>query len=93
MLMQLKLAGKFEGVRGIVFGEMLDCTQNSQQGYRLEEVVMRICGHLGVPVAYGMRSGHVTRRNITLPIGVSASFEVAENAARLRITEAAVSVK
>jgi muramoyltetrapeptide carboxypeptidase len=93
MLMQLKLAGKFEGVRGIVFGEMLDCTQNSQQGYRLEEVVMRICGHLGVPVAYGMRSGHVTRRNITLPIGVSASFEVAENAANLRITEAAVSVK
>src|SRR3984893_10709750 len=34
MLMQLKLAGKFEGVRGIVFGEMLDCTQNAQQGYR-----------------------------------------------------------
>jgi muramoyltetrapeptide carboxypeptidase len=91
MLMQLKLAGKFEGVRGIVFGEMLDCTQNSQQGYRLEEVVMRIVGELGVPVAYGMRSGHVTRRNITLPIGVSARFEVTEKAASLRITEAAVS--
>ena len=27
MLMQLKLAGKFDGVRGIVFGEMLDCMQ------------------------------------------------------------------
>jgi muramoyltetrapeptide carboxypeptidase len=93
MLMQLKLAGKFEGVRGLVFGEMLDCTQNSQQGYRLEEVVMRIVGELGVPVAYGMRSGHVTRRNITLPIGVSARLQVAENAASLRITEAAVSVK
>jgi muramoyltetrapeptide carboxypeptidase len=93
MLMQLKLGGKFEGVRGIVFGEMLDCTQNSQQGYRLEEVVMRIVGDLGVPVAYGMRSGHVTRRNITLPIGVSARFEVAKNAASLRITEAAVSVE
>src|SRR5215469_1182660 len=25
MLMQMKLAGKFNGVRGIVFGEMLDC--------------------------------------------------------------------
>ena len=93
MLMQLKLAGKFEGVRGIVFGEMLDCTQNSQPGYRLEEVVMRIVGELGVPVAYGMRSGHVTRGNITLPIGVSARFEVAEHVASLRITEAAVSMK
>src|SRR5260370_19690216 len=92
MLMQLKLAGKFEGVRGIVFGEMLDCTQNSQQGYRLEEVVMRIVGELDVPVAYGMRSGHVTRRNITLPIGVSARVEGAEKAANLRINEAALSV-
>jgi muramoyltetrapeptide carboxypeptidase LdcA involved in peptidoglycan recycling len=53
--------------------------------------VMRIVGELGVPVAYGMRSGHATRRNITLPIGVSARLEVAEKAASLRITEAAVS--
>ena len=28
MLMQLKLAGKFNDVRGIVFGEMRDCQQN-----------------------------------------------------------------
>ena len=27
MLMQLKLAGHFNAVRGIVFGEMLDCVQ------------------------------------------------------------------
>src|SRR5882762_433105 len=93
MLMQLKLAGKFEGVRGIVFGEMLDCTQNSPEGYRLEEVVMRIVGDLGVPVAYGTRSGHVTRQNITLPIGVRAALEVSGKAARLRIIEAAISVK
>ena len=38
MLMQLKLAGKFEGVRGIVFGEMRDCLQTANQGYTLEEV-------------------------------------------------------
>ena len=28
MLMQLKLAGKFNDVRGIIFGEMRDCVQN-----------------------------------------------------------------
>ena len=93
MLMQLKLAGKFEGVRGIVFGEMLDCMQNSQQGYALEDVDMRIVGDLGVPVAYGMRSGHVTQWNITLPIGVRAALEVSGKVARLRIIEASVSVK
>jgi muramoyltetrapeptide carboxypeptidase LdcA involved in peptidoglycan recycling len=28
MLMQLKLAGKFKDVQGIIFGEMLDCRQS-----------------------------------------------------------------
>ena len=31
MLMQLKLAGKLKDVRGIVFGEMLDCSQTANQ--------------------------------------------------------------
>ena len=62
MLMQLKLAGKLADVQGIIFGEMLDCEQKSRnQGYTLEEVVLRVVGDLGVPVAYGLRSGHVSR--------------------------------
>jgi muramoyltetrapeptide carboxypeptidase len=76
MLMQLKLAGKFNDVRGIIFGEMIDCRQNSTQDYTLEEVVLRIVGDLGIPVAYGLRSGHVSRANITLPIGIKARLEV-----------------
>ncbi len=90
MLMQLKLAGKFEGVRGIVFGEMLDCVQTAKQGYTLEEVVRRIVGDLGVPVAYGLRSGHVTLGNITLPFGVRAGLRVGGEQVRLEILEAAV---
>jgi len=89
MLMQLKLAGKFRGVRGIVFGEMLDCQQTKDQGYTLQEVILRIVGGLGIPVAYGLRSGHVTRKNITLPIGVQACLHVAGGKAQLKILEAA----
>jgi len=91
MLMQLKLAGKLADVQGIVFGEMLDCTQNSSkdQGYTLEEIVLRIVGDLGVPVAYGLRSGHVSRRNVTLPFGVRAALNVATSEVRLQILEAA----
>ncbi len=88
MLMQMKLAGKFKGVRGIVFGEMLDCVQNSTQDYTLEDVVMRVVGDLGIPVAFGMRSGHVTRANITLPFGVTARLEVSGDV-KLKILEAA----
>ncbi len=42
MLMQLKLAGKFDGVRGIVFGEMIDCSEAGALDYTLQQVIMRI---------------------------------------------------
>lgn len=93
MLMQLKLAGKFKGVRGIVFGEMRDCLQPGNQGYTLEEVVLRIVGKLGVPVAYGVRSGHVTAGNMTLPIGVRAGLTVRNGQVRLKLLEAAVAAE
>ena len=92
MLMQLKLAGKFAGVRGIVFGEMMDCRQNVQQAYTLEEVVLRVIGDLGIPVAFGMRSGHVSRGNITLPFGVRARLEVGSDV-KLKILESAVEAR
>jgi muramoyltetrapeptide carboxypeptidase len=87
MLMQLKLAGKLDGVRGMVFGEMLDCVQPGNQAYTLQEVIIRIVGDLKIPVAYGLRSGHVSRSNITLPIGVRARLEVNTSGARLTLIE------
>ena len=89
MLMQLKLAGKLNHVKGIVFGEMLDCVQTHDQVYTLQQVVLRIVGELGIPVAWGLRSGHVTRKNITLPIGVRASLSVKGGEVQLKILEAA----
>jgi muramoyltetrapeptide carboxypeptidase len=92
MVMQLKLAGKFNDVRGIIFGEMRDCLQNTNQGYKLQEVVLRIVGELGIPVAYGMRSGHVTHGNITLPIGVRSELMVRNGHVAFKILEAAVTI-
>ncbi|HLZ42533.1 MAG TPA: LD-carboxypeptidase [Candidatus Sulfotelmatobacter sp.] len=91
MLMQLKLAGQLEKVRGIVFGEMLDCVQTANQGYTLQEVITRIVGDLNVPVAYGVRSGHVSARNITLPFGVRAKLSVNQNQISLKILEPSAS--
>ena len=90
MLMQLKLGGHFDAVRGIIFGEMLDCVQTVNQGYTLQDVVLRIVGDLGLPVAFGVRSGHVTSRNITLPFGVRAKLAVRDGQVNLRILEPAV---
>src|SRR6267154_5013608 len=89
MLMHLKLAGKLTGVRGIIFGEMLDCVQDPKQGYTLEEVVMRVVGELNIPVAYGLRSGHVSGGNITLPLGVQVALKVDSSGVTLEFLESA----
>jgi muramoyltetrapeptide carboxypeptidase len=89
MLMQLKLSGKLDGLAGMVFGEMLDCVQTSDQGYTLAEVVLRVVEPLGIPVAYGLRSGHVTRQNVTLPIGVRAQLQVSAGHTSFKILESA----
>ena len=92
MLMHLKLAGKFDSVRGLIFGEMLDCFPIGTQSYTLEEVIMRVVGDLRIPVAFGVRSGHVSKRNITLPLGVSVGLEVGESRVTLKILEAATAI-
>jgi len=92
MLMQLKLAGKLENVRGLIFGEMIDCIQAANQDYTLQEVIMRIVGELNIPVAYGLKSGHVTSNNITLPLGVKAKLQVEKEQVGIKILESAVTV-
>ncbi|HMC73448.1 MAG TPA: LD-carboxypeptidase [Terriglobales bacterium] len=89
MLMQLKLAGKLKQVRGIVFGEMIDCLQSRDQDYTLKEVILRVVGDLGIPIAYGLRSGHVSRRNVTLPIGVRTALKVTKTDITMEILESA----
>ncbi len=88
MLMQMKLAGKFDEVRGIVFGEMIDCIQHTDQGYRIQDVLAECTADLGVPVMFGLPSGHSPRGNLTLPLGVTATLDAARGV--LSIDEAAV---
>lgn len=89
MLMQLRLAGKLDEVRGVIFGEMLECVQAPDQPYTLQEVVLRVLSDLAIPIAYGLRSGHVSRRNVTLPLGVKASLAVEDEQVSIQVLEPA----
>lgn len=91
MLLQLRLAGKLDKVRGIVFGAMMDCVQPGASQDLLEKVLSRVLTDFPGPVAIGLRSGHVSERNITLPIGVQCELELS-NTPTLRFLEPAVSV-
>lgn len=90
MLMQLKLGGHLDEVKGILFGEMLDCRQTQIQDYTLQDVILRVVGDLGIPVAFGVKSGHVSSGNITLPFGIQADLSVREKDVKLKIMESAV---
>jgi muramoyltetrapeptide carboxypeptidase len=88
MLMQLRLAGKLEKVSGFVFGEMLDCAPPKGETYNLQQVITRVLAPYNVPIIYGLKSGHVSSGNITLPIGVQAELEAQGADVTLRILEA-----
>ncbi len=76
LLRQLILAGKFDGVTGIVFGEMLDCVAPGQKPGMLDEVILRVLDWFQGPIGIGLRSGHVSRRGVTLAFGITAELDL-----------------
>lgn len=89
MLRQLMLAGKFDGVSGIVFGEMLDCASQPGDVSMLEAMILRVLDWFEGPIAIGLRSGHVSRANVTLAFGIEAELDLTGEPS-LRFLEAAV---
>lgn len=90
MLLQLRESVAFDGVRGVVFGEMTGCTPGADADFALEEVLVEALEGLDVPVAFGLSSGHTTGPNLTLPLGVAARLSCTRSQARLEVTEVPV---
>jgi len=89
MLWQLRQAGKLEGVCGIVFGEMIDCNSPGASPTLLDDVILRIFEDFDGPIAIGLRSGHVSRENVTLTFGIEAELKI-DKEATLNLIEPAV---
>jgi muramoyltetrapeptide carboxypeptidase len=79
MLWQLRHAGKLKDVTGIVFGEMLDCASPGMTPEFLEQVIARALDDFPGPIAFGLRSGHVSRQNVTLVFGTNAELNLASH--------------
>ena len=89
LLWQLRQAGKFNRVRGIVFGEMTDCVSPGAPADLLEHTILHVFRDMDIPIAIGLRSGHVSRQNVTLTFGIKAELDLGEEP-QLRLLEAAV---
>lgn len=79
MLTHLRLAGKFDGIAGLVVGKCSDCGPRDykpsfESTLSLGEVLDNFFGELKVPVFYGLTIGH-TDDQATLPLGVMATLD------------------
>jgi muramoyltetrapeptide carboxypeptidase len=89
MLWQLKQSEKLDGVKGIIFGEMLDCSSPGARPELLDEVILSALEDFEGPIVIGLRSGHVSRANVTLTLGVEAELNATLDP-ELRLLEPAV---
>jgi muramoyltetrapeptide carboxypeptidase len=92
ILLHLRYAGLLQRVTGIVFGDMSQCVPPEENEY-LERAILHALRNFEGPIAIGLRCGHVSSRNITLPLGISARLDLTQAGnPRMHLLEAAVTV-
>lgn len=83
---QLKLAGMFNNIAGLLLGDFVEI-EDSWKGYPLSDLLRELTASLTVPVGFGFSVGHGDH-TATFPIGADARFEAASG--RLEIVSAPV---
>ncbi|CAI2719065.1 S66 peptidase family protein [Nitrospina watsonii] len=74
MLWQLKAAGKFKKVKGIVFGEMVNCSAGPNGTGKLDDVIAEVLSDTAFPILTHCPVGHGNEM-WTLPWGVDAALD------------------
>ena len=74
MLQQLRLAGKFKNLKGIIIGDFRNPKKADPTDMSIDEVFYDNFGKLNVPIIKGLKSGHV-RPFITIPIGANVKID------------------
>ncbi|UCD88976.1 MAG: LD-carboxypeptidase [Desulfobacterales bacterium] len=70
MLSQMKLAGCFVGIKGLLVGSFEDCGKPDD----IYMVIAEAFSHVDIPVLAGFDIGH-GKTNITVPIGLAATLD------------------
>jgi muramoyltetrapeptide carboxypeptidase len=89
VLMHLKQAGKFEGVRGVILGDFPESEPVVAGAPNVREVCARILRPLGIPIVFGAPVGHTVRPMLTIPLGIKARLD-ADGEGTLEFLESAV---
>lgn len=80
MLMNLKLSGKLDCIKGLVVGDFSDMNQGNDKS--IPEIIEERFGDLHIPIMYGIHMGHATE-NLATYLGRNVRLEVDSNTANL----------
>jgi muramoyltetrapeptide carboxypeptidase len=83
MVLSLKRAGKFNGLKGLIIGDMIQMKDNEILfGKNAEEIIAEHVERFDFPVCYGFPAGHDIK-NYALPFGKTALLDVGVDSATL----------
>ena len=90
MLVQMRTAGLFDHIKGLIIGELDEFKEQEIPFERnTDQIVMDICGDLNIPIVSNFPCGHGTYQ-ATLPISVPAELNANVNNPYLTLLEPAV---
>jgi muramoyltetrapeptide carboxypeptidase len=89
MMLHLRYAGLLDRVKGIVFGDMVQCAEDTAEAELIEKALLHNLRDFAGPVAIGLQCGHVDAPNVSLPLGVKVRLTCGDTAT-LNVLEAAV---
>jgi muramoyltetrapeptide carboxypeptidase len=92
MLLHLRYSGLLEKVTGFIFGDMRQCVTADENDY-LDRALLHALRDFDGPIAIGLRCGHVSGANVTLPLGIAAKLDLTEvGNPQMHLLESAVTV-
>ena len=77
---QLRNAGKFDNIKGIVLGQFTDCREDVP-GYDMTRIILDAIGDKDIPVIYNIQSGH-DNPMINIPLGAVTCIDTSKKELR-----------
>lgn len=85
MIRQLKLAGKFDKLKGLVVGDFTEVKDNdSPFGQTVEEIIIEATKEYNFPISFGFPAGHA-KKNLALPFGQICKLNVSNKGTTLNL--------
>jgi len=93
MLVQMRTAGMFDKIKGLIIGELKDMKdQEVKFGRNTDQIILDICGDLDIPIISNSPCGH-GKYQATLPISIKTEIDTTKKDASITIIDSAVNTE